>query len=314
MRNTSFVHAIRMRFPSAGGDPSRILRRSCLLAALCVLAGAACASESTGSGDDTEATGTATGGVSGVGVAGAAGVDPWLEGPTGGWLVASGGVYVVQGGTPGWDQLATGGTGAYLATGGTYNGGASWWWDSGPCPDVDPTVVGQLENDVATLDYTAGILRVHIEHKQDVDVADGGGCIAYVSIELRQDTGCELFLSFSPGASDQTLELDYAYLRADSMCPNWRDSDEGYYLWERGGTTGTLDLSDTTVQDGALAESCLSAPLEPKGVIRLTRSDGREVALDLSDIAVSGDLPTVGFEDACCPGLDCTAPDRWDAG
>jgi len=244
----------------------------------------------------------------------------------------SSGSGVVPGGSTGWGgEPPSGGPG--WVSGGANDGGYGNPGGYGNTAGVagapsclyTVSVAAELENEVATLSYTYQRVRyydgdpnvsgydddddrvdISIQHKLDVDVADGAGCIGAVSIVLRQHGGCSLRLDFGAGEDESALELWYATLQADSLCPNWSDADEGLYVWRPGNSSATLDLSEATAWVGYLPESCLSVPLQPSGTITLTRaSDGRQITLDLSALSITGQMETMGSPTACCPGLDC---------
>ncbi len=270
-------------------------------------------------------SGGAPSGVGGTNPAGG-GTGGANQGGYSGW-----GVTPSRGGSAGsGDEPPPGGSG--VGVGGASQGGYSGFPDDGgvagenvvagaPGCTYDIEVSAEFENEVATLSYSAdhvwnydGYPRgtddervdVSIEHKQDIDVADGGGCISAVSVQLRQYGGCQLSLYFAVGDDPSALVLTSAQLEADSLCPNWGDADEGTYWLDLSRGGATLDLSGAAAWEGHLSDSCLSVPLEPSGVISLVRPYGRQtITLDLASLSITGQMRTTGSPSACCPGVDC---------
>jgi hypothetical protein len=265
-----------------------------------------------------------------AGAAGTGGSD--RDGPTGGEYT-SGGRGGTQtggsGGTPtgGLEETPTGGnrptggqlTGGVPPTGGFPTGG--WVAEAGAgmaglppgaggavCGDSPPSVDATVQTEVRTLNYDSGNLRVRVTHKQDADVADGGGCVTNVRIELAEAgyDVCLLTLVFDSVAADTALWLASAELSAQNSCPNWSDADEGDYYLVSPHDSGQLDLGGETVPEGGYSNSCLITELEPTGVITLQQRRGeRQLTMDLSSIRITGGFWTVGSGSACCPGEQC---------
>ena len=175
------------------------------------------------------------------------------------------------------------------------------------CGGVKPVVEGVFKTSVADLDFTEDDVNIQLLHRLDSDESLDG-CVSRYTVDLsKMGQGCKFYLELRT-TPESALSVTIASLKADSFCPGWPDTNEGDYVL----ASSTLTICSTAEVDNTMAESaCVpDVVMTFAGTLSLTRtSDGKELAVDLSGVKITGDMPSTGKAMlAChdlCAGKEC---------
>lgn len=168
------------------------------------------------------------------------------------------------------------------------------------CGDVPVTIAGAFENGVADVSFDTA--AIDLDHKMDVDAFEDG-CVTRVEAHLTRGTGCQLdVVAAGRYTADGGLVVQSVRFAADSFCPGFADEDEGEYVGGDGLDVGVIVPGVTAVPGRTVAESCVATTFLIRLKGNLARvSDGQELAVAATEIAVGGEFVSAGDTESTCP-------------
>ena len=130
----------------------------------------------------------------------------------------------------------------------------------------------------------------------------GAGCVIRASVTLYTGQGegpsCRVTVHAEGALIDEALPLTVMIFEADAGCLGLSPQDQGVYTASEF-NEGRLLLSPNSVPSGAAAE-CWSGSLSITIEALATRTDGQQITISTSEIAVTGQGLSIG-EDRVCP-------------
>ena len=175
---------------------------------------------------------------------------------------------------------------------------------------------GTVSTTISDLDYSAGEVDAHFQHKLDVDPQEDR-CIAALTATLSVFDGkCPLTFHF--GTFDDNvgglLEVEF---EADSFCAGFEDQDEGLYrsrsdrfapVW----FDGPNEVSGRMVEYECLVDVDIQFDSTPIPLYR--EGDTEPLLLSLAGLTLRGDIESAGNTTLACPEVGVCSTDMRDPG